>query len=251
MLTVTTQSQLDKALADGVVDLIVDAPNGAWLKICHDGLVRVWGSSRVVARESSSVEAWGSSRVVARESSSVVARESSSVEAWGSSRVAAWGSSHVESWESSSVVARESSRVVAWGSSHVEAWGSSSVDAGRWTAVHLWSQRVALTGDGHIIDMTAVDLADVALWREFTAARVDPGADELTVGHVSSQDHEGRMGRDGMIRIGCWKGTADELRTLADGTRWPSGADTATRDRFRPRLLAFADLCDEQMAAWS
>ena len=161
----------------------------------------------------------------------------------GSSHVEAWGSSSVEAWGPSRVVARESSRVAAW--------GSSRVDAGRWTAVHLWSQRVALTGDGHIIDMTAVDLADVALWREFTAARVDPGADELIVGHVSSHDHEGRMGRDGMIRIGCWSGTSDELRTLADGTRWPSGADTATRDRFRPRLLAFADLCDEQKAAWS
>lgn len=96
-----------------------------------------------------------------------------------------------------------------------------------------------------------VDLADVALWREFTAARVDPGADELIVGHVSSQDHEGWMGRDGTIRVGCWKGTADELRKLADGARWPSGADSDRRDRFRPRLLAFADLCDEQMAAWS
>ena len=191
---VTTQSQLDEALADGVVDLIVDAPNGDWLEIRHDGLVRVWESS------------------------------------------------HVEAWESSHVEARESSHVVARGSSHVV--------AGRWTAVHLWSQRVTLTGDGHIIDMTAVDLTDVDLWREFTGARIDPGADELIVGHVSSQGHEGRMGRDGTIRIGCWQGTADGLRKLAAGKDWPSLADSEQRDRFRPRLLAFADLCDEQAKAW-
>ena len=29
---VTTQATLDKALADGAVDLIVDAPNGTWLE---------------------------------------------------------------------------------------------------------------------------------------------------------------------------------------------------------------------------
>ena len=226
---VTTQSALDKALAEDVIDLIVDAPNGAWLEIRHDGLVRLWESSRVEAR--------GFSRVVARESSRVEARDSS--------RVVAWDSSSVVAWESSRVEARESSRV--------EARDSSSVEAGRWVVVHLWSQRVTLTGTGHIIDMTAVDLADVDIWREYVGADrpADPDADHLVVGRVSSQDHEGRLERDGRITIGCWAGDVSGLRALAAGKRWPSRADAETRARFAPRLVAFADMCEAQIEAWS
>lgn len=36
---------------------------------------------------------------------------------------------------------------------------------------------------------------------------------------------------------------------LAD--EWPSGANAATRSRFSPRLLACADLCEQQLAAWA
>ena len=194
---VTTQAALDKALADGAVDLIVDAPNGAWLEVLHDGLVRLLDSSRVVARDSSRVEALDSS--------------------------------------------------------HVEARDSSHVEAGRWTAVHLWSQRVTLTGEGHIIDMTAIDLTDVGTWRDYTGAdrAINPERDQMTLGHVSSEDHPGRLGRDGQISIGCWSGTVADLRTLAASDRWPSGANEGRRDQFRPRLLAFADLCDAQIESWS
>ena len=185
---VTTQAALDKALADGAVDLIVAAPNGAWLEVRHDGLVRLW----------------------------------------------------------------DSSRVVAWDSSHVEAWDSSHVVAGRWTAVHLWSQRVTLTGEGHIIDMTAIDLTDVGTWRDYTGAdrAINPEQDQMILGHVSSEDHPGRLGRDGQISIGCWSGTVADLRALAASDRWPSGANEDRRDQFRPRLLAFADLCDAQIESW-
>ena len=284
-LKVTTQEALDKALADGVTDLIVEAPAWAYLEIRHDGLVRLFGSSRVVARGSSSVVARGSSRVVARESSSVVAwgssrvvaRESSRVEAWGSSSVEAWGSSSVVArgssrvvaresssvvaWGSSRVVARESSRVEAWGSSSVEAWGSSSVVAresssvvaGRFTAVHLRSQRVTLTGEGRIIDMTAVDLTEVETWHAYIGADslVRPDRDQLVVGHVSSQDHEGRLGKDGQIVIGCFEGDVAKLRKLIEGEHWPSHADADRRAKYRPRILAFADLCEQQLAAWA
>ena len=66
IIAVTTQGQLDKALADGHTDLIVDAPDGPRLEIRHDGLVRLWGSSRAVLRESSSAELWESSRAELR-----------------------------------------------------------------------------------------------------------------------------------------------------------------------------------------
>ena len=105
-LLVTTQAALYAALAEGVTDLIVDAPDGAYLEI-RDGLVRTWGSSRVEAR------------------------------------------------------------------------GSSSVVAGRWVAVHLWSQRVTLTGDGHIIDMTALDLTDPATWCAYHGITVADGQARL------------------------------------------------------------------------
>ena len=109
-LLVTTQAALDKAIADGITDLIVDAVDGAWLTV-NDGSVVAWDSSRVVAR----------------------------------------------------------------GSSHVEAWGSSRVEAGPWVAVRLWSPRVSLTGDGHLIDMTKVDLADPAIWCSYHGVTVTDG----------------------------------------------------------------------------
>ena len=151
--TVTTQAELDAALAAKDEVIYIESPAGVWLTLTGSG------SSRVVAWGSSSVEARGSSRVVARGSSSVVARGSSSVEAWESSSVEARGSS--------SVVARESSSVVAWGSSRVE--------AAKYVAVHLWSQRVTLTGDGHVIDLTGIDLNDPVQWCEFNGAEVADG----------------------------------------------------------------------------
>ena len=202
---VTTQAELDVALAVGVIDLIVDAPNGAYLEIRHDGFVRLWESSSAVLWESSSAELRGSSRAELRESSRAVL------------------------------------------------WESSSAEAGRYTAVHVWSQRVTLTGDGHVIDMTKVDLADVETWRAYIGADslVRPDRDRLIVGHVSSQDHEGRLHKDGQIKIGCFYGTVAKLRKLATSSRWPSHADAERRERYRPRLLAFADLCEQQLAAWA
>ena len=102
-LLVTTQAALDKAIADGITDLIIDATDGTWL------------------------------------------------------------------------IVRDSSRVEARGSSRVEAWDSSSVEAGPWVAVHPWSQHVTLTGDGHLIDMTKVDLADPAIWCSYHGVTVTDG----------------------------------------------------------------------------
>ena len=193
---VTTQAELDVALAVGVIDLIVEAPNGAYLDIRH-GFVRLWGSSSAVL--------------------------------WGSSRAELWGSSRAELRE------------------------SSTAETGRWTVVHVWSQRVTLTGEGHIIDMTKVDLTDVETWRAYVGADtlVRPDRDRLIVGHVSSQDHEGRLDRDGTITIGCFAGDVAKLRNLAASSRWPSHADAEKRDKYRPRLLAFADLCEQQIEAWA
>ena len=159
IIAVTTQGQLDKALADGHTDLIVDAPDGAWLEIRHDGLVRLWGSSRAELWESSSAELWGSSRAVLRESSRAVL--------WGSSRAELRGSSRAELWESSRAVLWESSSAELWGSSRAVLWGSSRAVLRKYTCVHVWSKRATLTGTGHIIDMTDLDHTKLEDWLDY------------------------------------------------------------------------------------
>ena len=132
-------------------------------------------------------------------------------------------------------------------------WGSSRAELGRWTVAHVWSQQVTVSGDGHVIDMTAVNLTDVDTWRAYTGADRPANAsrDHLIVGHVSSQDHPGRLDRDGKITIGCFSGDVAKLRKLIAGDQWPSDAGPQTRATYRPRLLAFADLCETQLAAWA
>jgi hypothetical protein len=78
-------------------------------------------------------------------------------------------------WGSSSVEARDSSSVVAWVSSRVEARDSSRVVAAKYVAVHLWSQRVTINGDGHIIDCTGIDFDDPAQWCEYHGVTVEDG----------------------------------------------------------------------------
>jgi hypothetical protein len=160
--TVTTQAELDAAIAAKSDVVYINSPSGVWLNLYKSdsshvvasgsSRVEAWGSSRVVARDSSRVEASGSSRVEARDSSHVVASgsshvvasDSSRVVASGSSRVEARDSSHVVAWGSSRVEARDSSRVVAWGSSRVVAWGSSRVVA--WGSSH-----VVASGSSHVV----------------------------------------------------------------------------------------------------
>ena len=77
----------------------------------------------------------------------------------------------------------------------------------------------------------------------------------LTAGPLSSQGHYGTLTRQSegqhRIVIGCWSGTTDDLRKLATSANWPSSADDTTRAKYAPRLLAFAALCDAQIALWS
>ena len=51
--------------------------------------------------------------------------------------------------------------------------------------------------------------------------------------------------------IGCWTGTVDQLRALATSDDWPSGCDQQAHERYAPRLLAFAALCEAQVALWT
>ena len=49
------------------------------------------------------------------------------------------------------------------------------------------------------------------------------------------------------LRIGCWTGTTDDLRTLIAGDDWPE-AKGAEQDKRRPVLAAIADLVDAHIA---
>ena len=100
----------------------------------------------------------------------------------GSSSVVAWDSSSVEAWDSSRVEARDSSRVVAR--------DSSIVEAGAYTAVHLWSQQVRLSG-GVVIDMTAVDLTDPAAWVAYHGVKVTDGGKAVLFKAVDADLHAG------------------------------------------------------------
>ena len=160
------------------------------------------------ARESAHVVAWGSAHVEARGSAHVEARESAHVEAWGSTHVVAWESTHVVAWESTHVEARESAHVEAWGSAHVvaresahvEAWESAHVEATAYVAVHLHSARATVEG-GHIIDVSTINLEDVAVWEAYTGAAM-----------LLADDGRGfRLGtRNGRYIAGCRDFTAAE-----------------------------------------
>ena len=137
---VTTQAELDAALAEKVDYIEIRSERGVWLKVAGNR-----GNSSVVAR--------GNSSVVARENSSVVAWENSSVEAWGNSSVVAWGNSSVVAWGNSSVE--------AWGNSGIHRYGRGKTSASRSVAVWLHTAD-ATTSGGVIIDVSkpVVDAAD-------------------------------------------------------------------------------------------
>ncbi len=85
-------------------------------------------------------------------------------------------------------------------------------------------------------------------------ARVSGDDDVITARPLSSTGEAGACYRtaDGHeVVIGCWRGTTADLRALVASDDWPSRADEATRARYAPRLLTWADLCDAQIALWA
>jgi hypothetical protein len=211
--TVTSQAELDAALADNAALIYIESPADVWLTLTETGSSRVvaCGYSRVVAWDYSRVDARGHSRVVARgrvvawDSSRVSARGSSRVVARGYSRVDACDYSRVDACDYSRVDARGHSRVVARGHSNVVACDSSRVKAGKYVAVHLHSQRVTLTG-GVVIDMTAVDRSDPVRWAELYGAKITRG------------------------RMTVYKGVDAELRSAHNAFKYPIGKTVTAPD---------------------
>lgn len=99
-MKVTTQAELDSALADAAIrEIIIDSPSSVWLRLDSNGK----GSSRVVA------------------------------------------------------------------------WGSSRVEACKYVAIHLHSKRVTLTGEGVVIDVTAIDTNRVPDFIDYHGVAVEDG----------------------------------------------------------------------------
>jgi hypothetical protein len=193
--TVTTQAELHAALAEHVDIITINSPRGVWLTISHTGsaTVRASGSATVRASGSATVEAWDSATVEAWDSATVRASGSATVRASGSATVEAWdsatvrasgsatvatveasGSATVEAWDSATVEAWDSATVRASGSATVRASGSATVRASKWVAVHLFSARATVSG-GVVIDVSALDLDDLATWTEYHGATVTDG----------------------------------------------------------------------------
>jgi hypothetical protein len=195
--TVTTQAELDAALADKTVDWIeIRSPRGVWLDVVSSdsatvtaygsatvtasgsatvtasgsATVRAYGSATVRAYDSATVRASGSATVRASGSATVRAYDSATVRASGSATVTASGSATVTAYDSATVRAYDSATVRASGSATVRASGSATVRATPKCAVHLHSGYAKVKG-GVLIDHTA-DLSDPADWCEYHGVTV-------------------------------------------------------------------------------
>ena len=134
----------------------------------------------------------------------------------------------------------------AWVSGNAQVFGNARVSGNAWV-----SGDAEVSGNARVFRNAQV----------FGNARVSGNAwvsdldSTLTAGPLSSQGHYGTLTRQPegqhQIAIGCWSGTTDDLRKLATSANWPSSADDTTRAKYAPRLLAFAALCDAQIALWS
>ena len=244
-LLVQSQDELDKALADGVADLRIEHPLGSYLTIADDPgfWLTLWGNSRAELWGNSRAELWGNSRAELWGTSSAVLREDASASLRENSRAELWGTSRAELWGTSSVVL----------------WGTSSAVLSRFTVAWLRSPLAKATGTGHIIDMTAVDLIDPALWADFHGVKV---VDGIATVYKALKDHYGtdRPGWEGKYAPGetpeapDWRDDAScggglhfsptphqASEYLKDATRWVKvGIDLAT---LRPILGSGAPKC--------
>ena len=271
---VTTQGELDAAIAEGVSRIIIDSPAGVWITIGGgyveevQGCVRVANGGRVgrVANGGSvgRVDNGGSvgrvdngGRVEWAVNGGRVGRVDNGgrvewVDNGGSvGRVANGGS--VEWVDNGGRVGRvdNGGRVErAIKASTIHLHGGTLTHAAPTVAVFVHTADSTWSG-GTLIDLRDLDLTDVETWHTWTDAHVDATRDKLIVTNVSSEDNEGILDRDGAITIGCFSGDVAKLRGLIIGEKWPSGADAERREKYRPRLLAFADLCDAQIRAWA
>lgn len=194
-MIVTTQKELDNALAAGALEIIIDSPEAMTLVVQGSSKVQVRGSSNIEVRDSVSVEAWGSATVVARDFAKVEASDFTSIESWDSTcvvargfarvgargsstvmahnrtQIEAYGYSSVMAYNHTSITARDFASVVARDTTHVDAWDSTTIEASGYVAVHVHSSQVSFMG-GVVIDLTTLDLTDLADWTAYHGVEI-------------------------------------------------------------------------------
>ena len=155
--TVTTQEELDVAIAAGSVDLLIDRPDGATPLEIENKKVRLWGNSRADLR--------GNARAVLADNASAVLR--------GNARADLWDSSSADLRGNARAVLRDSSSAVLWDSSSAVLWGNARAVLKKFTVAWKKSVDATITGTGHVIDMTAIDPSKRDDWTKYTGALVD------------------------------------------------------------------------------
>ena len=112
-----------------------------------------------------------------------------------------WENSHAELRGNASATLRENSRAELWGNASAELWGNTSASLSRFTVAWLRSHLAKATGTGHVIDMTAVDLGDPAVWAEFHGVKA---VDGIATVYKALRDHFGtdRPGWEGKYAPG-------------------------------------------------
>ncbi len=222
--TVTTQAELDAALASGEARIIIDSPRDVWLSLIASGsaTVEAYGSATVRASGSATVRAYGSATVRASGSATVRAYDSATVRAYGSATVRAYDSATVEAYGSATVEASGSATVEAYDSATVEASGSATVRAsGSATVRASGSATVRAYGSATVraYDSATVEASGSATVRAYGSATVRASS------HVATHLHSQSVTVTGGVVIDV------SALDLTDPTTWAdySGVDHTDR----------------------
>ena len=155
--TVTTQEELDEALAAGIIDLLIDRPDGATPLDIENKKVRLWGNSSAILRDNSSATMW--------DNASAILRGNSSATMLDNARATLWDNSSATMWDNASAILR--------GNSSATMWDNARATLEKFTVAWKKSVDATITGTGHVIDMTAIDLSKREDWTKYTGALVD------------------------------------------------------------------------------
>ena len=112
-----------------------------------------------------------------------------------------WGNSRAELWGNSRATLRGNSRATLRGNASAELLENSRAELSRFTVAWLHSLRAKTAGLGHVIDMTAVDRGDPAVWADFHGVKV---VDGIATVYKALRDHYGtdRLGWEGKYAPG-------------------------------------------------
>ena len=191
---VTTQAELDAAIAADKRDVVIKSPPSSWLVVRDSAVgaydsatVEAYGSATVAAHGSATVEAYGSATVRAYGSATVEAYDSATVQAYGSATVRAYGSATVRAYDSATVQAYDSATVQAYDSATVRAYDSATVEAGTLAVVRAYDSATVRAYDSATVqaygsatvqayDSATVEAGTLAVVRKMsTTAKVTGG----------------------------------------------------------------------------